>query len=104
MDVELNGAYWLGLVISLVLPVVVGLVTTRVTHAGVKAVLLLALAALTGFLVEAQAGGPGYDWETGAVLWLVSFATAVASHFGLWKPSGVSGAAQDVGVPRRVAS
>jgi hypothetical protein len=96
MQVHLDAAYWLGLVISVVLPVLVGLVTTRVTNAGVKAVLLLALSTANGFLVELA--GPhdaGYSWQTAAVLALVSFGTGVLAHFGLWKPTGVSGAAQD---------
>jgi hypothetical protein len=95
MDVTLNSAYWLGLAISVALPVLVGLVTTRVTHAGAKAVLLLALTALNGFLVELSNAGDGYDVGSAVVLALVSFGTAVLSHFGLWKPTGVSGKAQD---------
>ena len=96
MNVNLDSAYWLGLAISVVLPVLVGLVTTRVVHAGTKAVLLLALTALTGFLVELAGPHPdGYDIGTAVVLTLVSFGTAVLSHFGLWKPTGVSGKAQD---------
>lgn len=101
MDVNLGGAYWLGLVISVVLPVLVGLVTTRVTHAGTKAVLLLALSTLNGFLVDLSAGEPGFDVGSAAVLALVSFGTGVLSHFGLWKPTGVSGKAQDVGAGSR---
>lgn len=96
MQVHLDSAYWIGLVISVVLPVLVGLVTTRVTHAGVKAVLLLALSAANGFLVEfAGPHDAGYSVGTAAVLALVSFATGVLSHFGLWKPTGLSGVAQD---------
>lgn len=95
MNVSLDSAYWLGLAISVALPVLVGLVTTRVTHAGTKAVLLLALTAANGFLIELQAGGEGYDLGTAVTLTLVSFGTAVLSHFGLWKPTGISGAAQD---------
>ncbi|MBB4985046.1 hypothetical protein [Streptomyces nymphaeiformis] len=95
MTVDLDRAYWLGLLISVVLPVLVGLVTTRVTHAGVKAVLLLALSTLNGFLVELAAPGPGWHAGTAAVLALVSFATGILAHFGLWKPTGVSGKAQD---------
>lgn len=91
----INSAYWLGLVISVVLPVLVGLVTTRVTHPGTKAVLLLALSTLNGFLVELAQPGPGYSVGTAAVLSLVAFATGVLMHFGLWKPAGVSGKAQD---------
>lgn len=97
MNVNLDQAYWLGLLISLVLPVLVGLVTTRVVNAGVKAVLLLALSALNGFIVEFAAGGAGYDVGSAIVLSLVAFGTGVLMHFGLWKPSGVAGKAQDVG-------
>lgn len=96
MTVNLDKAYWLGLLISVVLPVLVGLVTTRVTHAGVKAVLLLALSTANGFLVELA--GPhdaGYSVQTAAVLALVSFAVGVLAHFGLLKPTGIAGKAQD---------
>lgn len=95
MTVTLDKAYWLGLLVSVVLPVLVGLVTTRVTSAGVKAVLLLALSVANGFVVEYAAPGPGYDVGTAAVLAAVAFGTGVLSHFGFWKPTGASGKAQD---------
>lgn len=95
MNVHLDRAYWLGLLVSVVLPVLVGLVTTRVTSAGAKAVLLLALSTANGLLVEVANPGPGFDLGTAAVLALVAFATGVLAHFGLWKPVGVSGKAQD---------
>ena len=93
----INSAYWIGLLISIGLPVLVGLVTTRVTNGGVKAVLLLALSTLNGFLVEYAAPGPGYSVGTAMVLSLVAFGTGVLMHFGLWKPAGIAGKAQDVG-------
>ncbi|MEU7416675.1 hypothetical protein [Streptomyces antibioticus] len=96
MTVTLDNAYWLGLLVSVVLPVLVGLVTTRVTHAGVKAVLLLALSTVNGFLVEyAGPHGDDYSVQTAAILALVSFAVSVLTHFGLLKPTGISGKAQD---------
>ncbi len=105
MQPSLDTAYWLGLLISVVLPVLVGLVTTRVTSAGTKAVLLLALTAANGFLVE-LAGPHGDDYSIGSavILWAVSFATGVLTHFGLWKPTGVSGKAQDTGAKSSVRS
>lgn len=96
MTVNLDSAYWLGLLVSVVLPVLVGLVTTRVTNSGWKAVLLLALSTANGFLVELA--GPhdtGYSVQTAAILALVSFATGVLTHFGLLKPVGVSRWTQD---------
>jgi len=95
MTVSLDRAYWLSLLVSVVLPVLVGLVTTRVTHAGTKAVLLLALSTATGFFTELANPGPGWTAGTAAVLSLVSFGVAVLTHFGLWKPTGISGKAQD---------
>ncbi|WP_405888905.1 hypothetical protein OG762_37150 [Streptomyces sp. NBC_01136] len=105
MNVHLDSVYWLGLVISVVLPVLVGLVTTRVTNAGVKAVILLGLSTLNGFLVELA--GPhdaGYSVQTAAVLALMSFGTGVLAHFGLWRPTGVSGKAQDSLVTPRTST
>jgi hypothetical protein len=96
MNINLPTAYWLGLLTSVVLPVLVGLVTTRVTSAGLKAVLLLALSTASGFVVEyAGPHDAGYSVGTAAVLALVSFGTGVLSHFGFWKPVGVSARAQD---------
>jgi hypothetical protein len=95
MTANLDKAYWLGLTISVLLPVLVGLVTTRIDSAGAKAVLLLALSTLNGFLVELANPGPGYDLGTAVILAGVAFAVGVLSHFGLWKPTGVSGKAQD---------
>lgn len=97
MNADLDKAYWIGLLISVVLPVLVGLVTTRVTSAGLKGVLLLALSTLNGFLVELANPGPDYDFQTAVVLSLVAFGTGVLAHFGLWKPAGVSAKAQAVG-------
>jgi hypothetical protein len=105
MNVNLDAAYWIGLIVSVVLPVVVRLVTTHVTSEGVKAVLLLALSTGNGFLVEYA--GPhhdGYSVATAAVLAAVSFATGVLAHFGLWEPTGVARRAQDSLVTARAGA
>jgi len=105
MQPTLDTAYWIGLLISFVLPLLVGLVTTRVTSPAVKAVLLLFLTALNGFLVEFAGPHPdGYSVGSAVILWAVSFGTGVAAHFGLWRPTGVSGKAQDVGARSTVRS
>lgn len=103
-NVHLDLAYWFGLLTSVVLPVLVGLVTTRVTSPGTKAVLLLALSTLNGFLVELADHDASYSIGTAAVLSLVSFGTGVLTHFGLWKPTGVSAKAQDVGTRSTIRS
>ena len=90
----------LTLAVGTVLPVLVGLVTTRVTHPGAKAVTLALLAALTALGTEAlsaaQAGTP-YDLGRGAVMALGVWVVAVATHFGLWKPTQVAAVAAEKG-------
>lgn len=96
---NLPPALILGALVSTVLPLLVGLVTTKVTSGGLKAVLLAALAAATGLLTELLAAvnaGVAYDLGNGLVLALTSFLIAVALHYGLWKPTTLSAKAQSV--------
>lgn len=81
--------------IGIVLPLLVGLVTKRVTHPGVQAVLLAVLAALSGFLSELLSAT--FDLRTALLTWIGTFLVAVGTHFGFWKPTGVAGRLQDVG-------
>lgn len=90
MTVHLDLAYWLGLVVSVVLPALVGLVTRQVTASGAKAVILLGLSAVNGFCVEAASHPSGWSWGTAIVLSAVTFGTGVLAHFGLYKPTGLS--------------
>lgn len=88
----------LHLILGVVLPVLVGLVTTRATSAGRKAVLLAALSVVTSLLTEliaALQAGTVYNLGLALVLGLGTFIVAVATHYGLLKPTGVSGAAQE---------
>lgn len=94
MDVNLDTAYWLGLAISFVLPVLVGLVTSASIPAGVKAVLHLFLAAVLSFVTEWSQAPDGFDFGTALVLTGLSFVIGVATHFGLYKPTLISAKAQ----------
>lgn len=88
------------LVVAFILPVIVGLVTTRVTSAAAKAWLLAALALVTSLLVElgrSIAAGSTFDIGIVLIAALPTFVISVATHYGLWKPTGVSEAAQSVG-------
>lgn len=101
MDIAftLDPALVIGLLVSTVLPLLVGLVTTRVTHGGIKAVVLAALALVTSLLTElgvAVANGTTYDIGQGLLLAIPTFLIAVGMHYGLWKPVGAANAAQGV--------
>ena len=90
----------LTLIVGTVLPIVVGLVTSRVTSGAIKAWLLAALTLVTtvlqAMLLAAQSGIP---FELGAILVaaIQQFIVSVAIYYGLWKPTGIAGAAQDIG-------
>jgi hypothetical protein len=94
----------LGLAVTVLLPLLVGLATTRATGAGLKATLLLGLAAVKSVL-EAwlQASNTGVPFEAIPVVYAtaVSFGIAVAVHFGLFKPAGLSAVAQSAGAHDR---
>lgn len=86
---------YLGLLVGVILPLLVGLVTTRVTSSGIQAILLAFLSAVTGFLSELST--PSFELKSAILTWLGSFLVAVGMHYGLWKPTGTAARLQDVG-------
>lgn len=100
MQFTLDGAAVVQLLVAFILPVLVGLVTTRVTKASTKAVLLAVLALVTSVLVSLGAAiqeGVTFDLGVALLAAIPTFVVAVASHYGLWKPTGVADSAQAVG-------
>lgn len=93
----------LALVSGTVLPLLVGLVTKRVTHSGVKATLLAALAAVSGLTAELLASleaGTSYDIGVGLLTALGAFLVGVGMHAGLYKPTKAAESLQNVGGPK----
>ncbi|MFG1846785.1 hypothetical protein [Micromonospora carbonacea] len=96
----------LSLAITILLPILVGLVTRRSTSPGVKAVLLLTLSAVNSILsawLQAENTSAVFEWIPVVYSTLINFGIAVAVHFGLFKPTGVSDAAQEAGVKDKPA-
>lgn len=90
----------LTLFLGAVLPLIVGLVTKLSTNPGVRAVILLGLSALAGLgteMLNALDNDTVYHLESGIVNWVITFALAVLTHFGLWKPTGAATAVQAIG-------
>jgi len=57
---------------------------------------LLVLSALASYLVAILASveaGTAVDWSQTTFTALVGLVVAVSSHFGVWKPTGVTGSA-----------
>lgn len=90
----------LTLLISIVFPVLVGLVTTIRTSSTVKALLLATIALASGLISQwlvALNGNYDFDLFSALITGLGAWVVAVATHFGLWKPTGVSAAVQAIG-------
>lgn len=88
-------------VVAVILPLLVGLVTKKVTDPGVKATLLAGLAAVTGLgaeLVSALTQGEVYDLGSGLITAVTAFVIAVAIHYGIYKPTGATEKVQSIGV------
>lgn len=91
---------FLTLLVSFLLPVLVGLVTKTTTSPGAKAVLLAALSLVAGVVSQAlAAANEGVQFDLFASIYSFAgvFIVAVATHFGVWKPTGVAEKAQEVG-------
>lgn len=87
------------LILTVLMPVGVGLITTRTTSGAVKAWLLASATLVTSMLTElASALTTGTPFDIGVALLaaIPAFVVSVSMYYGLWKPTGVAGAAQDV--------
>lgn len=97
-------AQLISLLVGTLLPILVAVITDRAASGAVKAVTLLALAAVSSFLsawLVALNTGADFDFSQAAFGVLVTFIVAVATHFGFWKPASVTGsdgAASKVGL------
>lgn len=79
------------LVIAVILPNLVALVTARVSQNPLKAILLLALSAIGGVVSQIVAQGGDFHWKIALISFAQVFLTAVGTHFGLLKPTGITG-------------
>lgn len=96
-------------VVGTLLPLLVGFVTKWDAHPGLKGFLLITFTAVSALIVQSTMNdGVAVISKQGAALAFFGWVQAVASHFGIWSPSGVSARlAPTVGIggtpaPRRV--
>lgn len=88
----------LSLTLTIVLPLLVGVVTTRVTSANIKAVILLALATvktLVEAIIAANVAGIPFEFVPVLMNLVLNFVVAVVVYFGLWKPTGTAQVVQE---------
>lgn len=90
-------ALLLNFVVAILFPLIVGLFTKFTTSDAVKAVALVTISILSGLVSQylaALTSHTTFDWFTAVLAALGAWVIAVASHFGVWKPTGVTAAAQ----------
>lgn len=95
----LDPALVVQLILAVFLPIGVGLVTTRVTSGAKKAWLLAGLSLVTSLFTQlgaALASHSAFDIGLALLAVIPAFAISVATYYGLWKPTGIGQAAQDV--------
>lgn len=100
IDAGQEGWQALGLLSGIFLPLIVALVTTRLTASRWQAIILAALAAVDGLLTEAlqsHAQNDPFNLVSSAITAVGAFAIGVGLHYGLWKPTGTSSALLAVG-------
>lgn len=89
-----NWSQWLNVLINVLLPIVVAVVTSRAADGSVKALVLLVLSAASGFLTSwwgAVDAGQAFDLSQAGFTAVTGLVIAIAAHFGVWKPNGVTG-------------
>src|SRR5688500_13670649 len=94
MGTTITLAQWLNAGVNVLLPIVVALVTARAAAGTVKALALLLLSATSGYLIswlDAVNGGAAFDFSQASFTAALGFVVAVAAHFGVWKPTAVTG-------------
>lgn len=92
----------LNLLLSVGFPVLVGLVTKTVTSSTWKAILLATVSLASGFvsaLLAAVIAGIPFDIISALLTGLAAWLIAIATHFGFWRPTGVTAAVQAIGSP-----
>lgn len=101
VEFNLSALQIITFIVAVILPLLVGLVTKKVTDPGTKATLLAGLAAVTGLgaeLVSALTQGEVYDLGSGIITAVTAFVVAVAIHYGIYKPTGATEKVQSIGV------
>ena len=93
---DVSTATLVSVFISVIAPLLVGLVTKASWSGNIKAILLALVSAVVGVGSTFLAATPEHPfvWQVAVFNAVLAWVIAVATHFGLWKPTGASEAAQ----------
>lgn len=91
---SLDTVQTISLLLGTLYPILVGLITKVSTSAKTKSLLLAGLSIVSGFVSEWVADPNAFQWQQALVTAVLTFVTAVASYYGLIKPTGTAAKAQ----------
>ena len=95
----------LSMILTVVLPLAVAVITTRMTSAKVKTILLLVVVAIKTLVEALISNGADYinfGWIPFLMNLILNLAIAAVIHLGVWKPTGLASKIQeDVGLKVR---
>lgn len=83
--------YWLQFLIGTGLPILVAFITKQAASSRFKAIILAALAAISSTATVIASATGAIDWKVVLSSFAITFITAVAAHYGFFKPTGVTG-------------
>lgn len=99
-QVSLNATLVTALV-SLIIPVLVGLITKAKTSSTVKGALSLVLNAVNALIVTATvADGTAVLSKPAVLVWIVGTLTSLAAYLHIYKPAGITSTPNSAGVAK----
>lgn len=96
-------AIYVAFIAGTIIPILTGMIVKYEASSGLKAVVALFLNAVVAVLNAIVNGGGDFVVRDTLMLFAGQFAWHVATHFGFWRPTGVSATlAPDVGIGQPV--
>ena len=100
MEVSLDLS-WVTLVATVVLPLLTGVVTKEMAPGGTKAVVLMALSAITAAVASIINLGGVFDLAEIVTATIVTFVGSVGVYFGFLKPTGAAAKVAGASFPEK---
>ena len=95
---DLSTVGFLAILLQVVFPILVAVITKTSSSPRVKAVVLMALTAVSGVVQQALSVGlDDFNVKFYVLNGIVGFVVSVATYFGFWKPTGSAALAGRIG-------
>jgi hypothetical protein len=91
-QVNTSDTQLIALVCGIIIPILVGVLAKSTAAAGLKAILNAMMSGLGGLIATVVPGS--FQWKPFLVAVASTWVVSIATHFGLYKPVGVSAAVQ----------